>query len=218
MKVYFLLLCGLVLLVWACSPTFAYGPISHGNIVDRMMEDPDISYAVSLRGLSGSTISSEAALGDLYMPSNIHSNQWNNIRLVANLNASWMTWPLNNTYAGWLMHNIGDTSVPAVHSPANTWYTTGWAEALFEAQSEFYGMPGWPNPHYYTSNRDYNGYTVYFYNEMNSLANSFKSHNESYWPCKYFHVCQTDWIDDDCKRAALKLSWNVFYYYLINHP
>jgi len=86
-------------------------------------------------------------------------------------------------------------------------------EVQFEAQGETYGTPGWPSPAYYSIN-GYNDNINGFYNEMYSLTIQFKNHNSSYWPCKYFCTCMTDWIDDDCRRAALKNSWWTFWWYM----
>jgi hypothetical protein len=52
---------------------------------------------------------------------------------------------------------------------------------------------------------------------MGNLTNSFKSHNTSYWPCKIFCVCMTDWIDPNCRRAAMKNAWWTFWWFMAYH-
>jgi hypothetical protein len=180
------------------------------------MEDADITYQIDRWGLSKTSIGDEAYSADLNMPSAMHNAQWSDISSLANFNATWMTRPITNQYAGWLMHNVGDTAVPSGHCPACNWYNRQCMEAQFEVQGETYGTPGWPNPPCYTSRSDYNGNITGFYNNVYSLTISFKNHNQSYWPCKYFCTCMTDWIDPDCRRAAFKSGYVTFWWYLAN--
>jgi len=210
--------CGLMLCISAQA--WAWGPGAHRAIANRIMEDSYISNEIDLLGYSKSNIASEAAWGDVNMPSSVHhgAGQYYNLKTEAALNASWMTWPINETYAGWILHNIADVCVPSCHSPAGEIYCASWAENEFEAQGEAYSTPGWPSPAYYIANWwDYDIYTEYHHQEILGLAQHFKNHNKSHWSCKYFHVCQTDWIDPDCRRAAFKLGWNTFWWYLAYH-
>ncbi len=209
-------ICGLVLC--CAAPVLAWGPGAHGAISNRILEDAAIAYEVGYWGLSNSSISSEAYWGDVNMPSSLHDGQWSNMATESAF-GFWLAQPVNNTYAGWLMHNIGDVSVPACHSPANEVYCDHWFENLFESQCEAYSTPGWPDPVYYYANWwEYNNYNEYHHQEIRYQAQRFKDHNNSHWSCKYWpHICQTDWIDPDCRRAAFRLGWNVFWWFLAYH-
>lgn len=214
-----LILC--MMLVLSCSvAAYGWGPLAHGAIADRIMEDADITYQITRWGLSKSSISNEAALADLNMPNGgpMHNAQWSDTSSLANFTATWMTSGRapSNQMAGFLLHNIADTAVPACHGPAGAWYCRSCMENQLEAQGEVYSTPGWPNPRSYAARTDYNGNIGGFYNNMYSLTIAFKNHNSSYWPCKYFCVCQTDWIDPDCRRAAMKNAYVTFWWYLAN--
>jgi len=87
-------------------------------------------------------------------------------------------------------------------------------EDQFEGQGEVYGTPGWPNPSYFSIDPNPNYYdnnVNEFANQMYFLTMSFKSHNESYWPCKYFCVCMTDWIDPSCRQVDMRYGWWTFW-------
>ncbi len=212
-----LILCLMVIL--SCNVmVYGWGPGAHGALADRIMEDADITYEIDAWGLSKSSISSEAYWGDVNMPSEIHSGQWTNTSSLANFEAFWMAQPLTNQYAGWLMHNIEDTAVPSGHCPACNWYNRQCMEAQFEAQGETYGTPAWPSPAYYSVDPNYYDPNINgFYNDMYNLTISFKNHNSSYWPCKYFCSCMTDWIDPNCRRAAMKNAWWTFWWFMAYH-
>jgi len=190
---------------------FGYGPLSHSSITSRMLENADLAYLVSYRGLNASTIASNS------MSEPPNQSYWS-LNTTANLDAYWMANPLDNTWAGRLAHTIADCGVPTCHSPANQVWCSDCAETYYEVQAEAYSTPAWPAPYY--PDRFSPGYDTYctaFYNEMISLTNSFKSHHKNYWACKYLCSCQTDWIDPNCRRASLKLGWEVFYWYLAYH-
>jgi hypothetical protein len=200
------------------APVLAWGPVSHGDIASRILEDPDIAWCVSYYGLNTTTVIAQAAAGDLNEPAAWHQTKWGDIRSLAEMNASWMTSsrPVNNDNLGFLLHNIADAAVPVDHCPACDVYSgASWAENMFEYQGNAYGTPAWPSPPYYTSDwTNYDGYVAYHVTNMHNLATTFKNHNESYWPCKYLHACMTDWIDPDCRRAAFKLGWETAYWYM----
>jgi hypothetical protein len=204
-----------VMVVLSCNMmVFGWGPNGHLNIANRMLEDPGIAYEVSRLGLSSSTIANEASIADVTMPNSapIHQNQWTEISSEANF-VAWQNRPATNQYTGWLIHNIADTAVPSGHCPACTWYNRQCMEAQFESQGETYGTPAWPNPRYYDWS-SYNGNINGFYNNMYNLTQSFKSHNQNYMACRVFCVCMTDWIDPDCRRAALKNGYITVWCFL----
>ncbi len=205
------LLCALILCL-SVGVSYGWGPIAHGNITSRLLENADISYLVGYRGLSSSSIVSASQSE----PPN--QSYWS-LNTTTALNGYWMANPLDNTWAGRLAHTIADSSVPTCHSPANVIWCSSCAETYFEVQGEAYGTPSWPAPYY--SDRFSPGYDTYctaFYNEMiGSIVPRFKSHHNSYWACKYLCSCMTDWIDPDCRRASLKLGWEVMWWYLNYH-
>jgi hypothetical protein len=210
-----LILCLMVVL--SCNlVVYGWGPVAHLNLANRIMEDGDITYEIDAWGLSKSSIAATAATADASEPEEL-KGYWQFADL-ATFNAQWMPRPLTNDYCGWLMHNLEDSSVPTCHSPANTWYCKSCMENQFEAQGETYSTPAWPNPPYYSVDPNYfDTNTTGFYNDMYNLTMSFKSHNESYWPCKYFCTCMTDWIDPNCRQASMKLAWWTFWWFMAYH-
>jgi len=212
-----ILVCALGVALLCVAPAYAWGPIAHGGIADRMMQDGDIDYALGLWGFSKSNISSSASTGDIWMPDWMHSGQWNNVRTQSQLNASWMAWTINEDYCGGMMHNLGDVSGPTCHCPAcDVWCSSGCAELYFEAQGEAYGIPAWPAP-YAVDWTNYDGYCAAFYSDQIYWTNRFKDHHNKTWYCKYLCICQTDWIDPYCKENSLQLGWEVFFWYLWYH-
>jgi hypothetical protein len=208
------LLCVLIVCL-SVGVSYGWGPGAHGSIASRMLEQPDIAYLVSYRGLSAASIASSAQ-------SEPPNQSYYSLNTLANLNAYWMVNPLDNTWAGYLVHAITDSSVPTCHSPANSIWCSSCAETYFEVNGEAYSTPAWPSPYY--GDRLTPGYDTYctaFYNEMcsgsGSIVNRFRSHHNSYWACRYFCACMTDWIDPDCRRASLKLGWEVLWWYLNYH-
>jgi len=206
----------LLVLCLATTASYAWGPLSHNSITSRLVENADIAYMISYRGLSASSITTESMLE----PPN--QSYWSLNTTVA-LTGYWFAKPLDNTWAGRICHTIGDCSVPTCHSPANAIWCSDCAETYFEVQGEAYSTPAWPAPYYSDRfNPGYDAYCTAFYNEMvtgtSSIVQRFRSHHNKTWYCKYLCSCMTDWIDPDCRRASLKLGWEVFWWYLSYHP
>jgi hypothetical protein len=202
------------LLFGLAVPVFAWGPTAHKGIANRLMEDPDIQYEIKARQLRSKKIANAAAPEP---PSGIHHPGWGNIGTEAALNGTWMQWPINDTYCGYLLHVIADCAVPVCHSPASEVWCHDLAEANFEVQGEGYGIPSWPAP-YGVSKTDYDGYCAAFHSDAIYWAGRYHDHWYSYWVCQTFGTCQTDWIDPYCKENALQLGWEVFWWYLAYHP
>jgi hypothetical protein len=200
------------------APVFAWGPVSHTDLAYRIMEDADINSEITWYGLNKDSVALAAGSADLTEPAVWHQNKWGDINSLDHMNASWMTSsrPVTNDNCGFLIHNVCDCAVPVDHCPACDVYSgASWAEDMFEYQGNGYSTPAWPSPAYYYANWwEYDNYVGYHINNMHSLAQTFKTHNETYWPCKYLHVCMTDWIDPDCRRAAMKFAWNVVWWYM----
>jgi|WetSurMetagenome_2_1015567.scaffolds.fasta_scaffold275796_2 hypothetical protein len=210
-----LILCLMVIL--SCNIlVYGWGPGAHGALANRIMEDSDITYEISAWGLSKSSISTEASIADVTMPDQYKG--WGQFDSLEHFNANWMPRPVTNQMCGFLMHNIEDSSVPTCHCPACNWYCKSCMENQFEAQGEAYSTPAWPSPAYYAFEGNYfDPNTTGFYNDVHNLTLSFKSHNESYFACKYFCTCMTDWIDPNCRRASMKLAWWTFWWFMAYH-
>ncbi len=205
----------LLILCLSVGVSYGWGPGAHGSISTRMLENADISYYVGYRGLNASSIASASQ-------SEPPNQSYYSFNTGTALYGYWMANPLDNTWAGRLCHAIDDSSVPTCHSPANAVWCSSCAETYFEVQGEAYSTPAWPSPYYadrYTPG--YDAYCTAFYNEMvtggSSIVQRFRSHHNSYWACRYFCSCMTDWIDPDCRRASLKLGWEVLWWYLAYH-
>jgi len=200
----------------AVGMSYGWGGPSHGSIANRMIENADINYALSARGLSPSTIASNSQSEP---PDAVHHPGWERLNTQANLNAYWMVNSLDNTWAGYLMHIVCDCGVPVSHSPASEIWSSDCAETYFEAQAVAYGTPAWPAPYY--SSRTSPGYDTYveaFRQDQRYWAQRFKDHHNKKWNCKYLCACQTDWIDPYCRENALQLGWEVLWWYGNYHP
>ena len=165
------ILCSTVSMVQAWS--FA----THTALAKKIFENSAIQYSADKRGLNIIQLIDRADVepqssNEVGKEAQPHFGKFETYAL---LQQNLFSRPLSVVWAGYLIHEVGDASMPSNHAPALEVCKADAAENYLEARASTFSMVGWPSPAYYTEvlPSNYDAYLALHKSKVFANANEF---------------------------------------------